>query len=41
MQETVLNYLRCPLSGEKLEIKVIDRKLKKYTVKTINEINPK
>lgn len=39
MQQALLNFLRCPVSGKKLDIKVIDCKLKQFETKSIEEIN--
>ena len=39
MQQELLNFLRCPVSGNPLEIKVIDYQVKQYDSKSIEEIN--
>lgn len=38
MQEKLLSYLRCPVSRQKLEIRIIDTKVKTYANVTIDEI---
>src|SRR5665647_3189344 len=39
MQQTVLDYLRCPISGNSLEIRIIDYQVKQYESTSIEEIN--
>jgi len=38
MQESLLKYLRCPVTGSNLEIKILEYKPKQYNNKSINEI---
>ena len=39
MQPLLLNFLRCPVSGNKLEIEIIDFHIKQYEKQSIEEIN--
>ncbi len=39
MQQALLDFLRCPVSGNNLEIKIIDYRVKQYETTSIEEIN--
>jgi len=39
MQQALLNFLRCPVSGKTLELKIIDFHIKQYENQLIEEIN--
>ena len=39
MQQALLNFLRCPVSGKTLELKIIDLHVKQYENQSIEEIN--